>query len=95
MTDSSSKDTEAIADMASELIAAKIETAKKDTQMTHVMRVGTFHMELVPDKDINVEEIFNNTLDKLMDKFGDRLLEINIQQMSQNGDSMRVGQHYG
>jgi hypothetical protein len=52
-------------------------------------------MELVPDKDINVKEIFDNTLDKLMDKFGDRLLEINIQQMSQNGDSMRVGQHYG
>ena len=45
MTDSSS-DTEAIADMASELIAAKIETAKKDTQMTHVMRVGTFPVSI-------------------------------------------------
>jgi hypothetical protein len=92
MTDSSSKDTEAIADMASELIAAKIETAKKDTQMTHVMRVGTFHMELVPDKGIDVKEIFDDTLDKLINKFGDKLLEINIQQMSQNGDSSR---HYG
>ena len=77
MTDSSS-DNETIADMASELIAAKIETAKKDTQMTHVMRVGTFHMELVPDKDINVEKVFAHTLDKLMEKYGDKLLDINI-----------------
>jgi hypothetical protein len=92
MTDSSSNDTEAIADMASELIAAKIETAKKDTQMTHVMRVGTFHMEIVPDRDISIQEIFNNTLDKLMEKYGDKLLEINIQQMKADGDSSR---HYG
>ena len=93
MTDSSSNDTEAIADMASELIAAKIETAKKDTQMTHVMRIGTFHMELVPDKDIDADKIFTNTLDKLIDNFGEKLLEINVQQMqSQSGDNSR---HYG
>jgi len=91
MTDSSS-DTEAIADMASELIAAKIETAKKDTQMTHIMRVGTFHMEIVPDKDISVQEIFDNTLDKLIDKFGDKLLEISIQQIHADKDT---GKHYG
>ena len=91
MTDSSS-DTEAIADMASELIAAKIETAKKDTQMTHIMRVGTFHMELVPDKDINVKEVFSDTLDKLMGKFGDKLLEISIQQTQTDKDT---GRHYG
>jgi len=91
MTDSSSNDTEAIADMASELIAAKIETAKKDTQMTHVMRVGTFHMELVPDRDIDVKEIFDNTLEKLMEKFGEKLLEISIQQMGDN----TTNRHYG
>jgi len=91
MTDSSSNDTEAIADMASELIAAKIETAKKDTQMTHVMRIGTFHMELVPDKGIDVQEIFENTLDKLMDKYGEKLLEISIQQMGDN----TTNRHYG
>jgi len=91
MTDSSSNDTEAIADMASELIAAKIETAKKDTQMTHVMRVGTFHMELVPDRDIDVKEIFDNTLEKLMEKFGEKLLEINVQQV---GDATS-NRHYG
>ena len=91
MTDSSS-DTETIADMASELIAAKIETAKKDTQMTHVMRVGTFHMELVPDKDINVEKVFSNTLDKLMEKYGEKLLDISIQQIQGNEYG---GKHYG
>ena len=91
MTDSSS-DTETMADMATELIAAKIETAKKDTQMTHVMRVGTFHMEIVPDKDINVEKVFSTTLDKLIDKFGDKLLDINIQQIQGNEYG---GKHYG
>ena len=58
MTDSSSdaEDIEAIADMAGELIHTKMEMAKRDTQMTHVMRIGTFHMELVPDSGINVEK---------------------------------------
>ena len=91
MTDSSS-DTEAIADMASELIAAKIETAHKDTQMTHVLKIGTFHMELVPDKNIDVKEIFGNTLDKLMDKFGDKILEITIQQVKSDS---QTDKHYG
>ena len=91
MTDSSSS-REVVADMASELIAAKIETAKKDTQMTHIMRVGTFHMEIVPDKNISVQEIFDTTLDKLIDKFGDKLLEINMQQIHADKDT---GKHYG
>ena len=91
MTDSSSS-REVVADMASELIAAKIETAKKDTQMTHVLKIGTFHMELVPDKEIDVKEIFGDTLDKLMSKFDDRLLEITIQQGK--GDS-QTDKHYG
>ena len=91
MTDSSSE-REAVADMASELIAAKIETAKKDTQMTHVLKIGTFHMELVPDKDIDVKEIFGNTLDKLMSNFDDKLLEITVQQVKGDGQSDR---HYG
>ena len=83
MTDSSSN-TEAMADMAGELIHAKMEMAKKDTQMTHVMRIGTFHMELVPDEDIDVENIFNEMLNKLMKKYGEKLLEINVQQVNSN-----------
>jgi hypothetical protein len=56
------------------------------------MRIGTFHMELVPDRNIDVSDIFTSTLDKLMEKYGDKLLEINIQQMNQQGD---VSRHYG
>ena len=91
MTDSSSEVTEieAIADMAGELIHTKIEMAKRDTQMTHVMRIGTFHMELVPDKDIDVEKIFNETLGKLMKKYGETLLEINVQQVNNDKGSDR------
>ena len=93
MTDSSSsEEVEAMADMAGELIHTKMEMAKKDTQMTHVMRIGTFHMELVPDKDINADNIFNNILDKLMKKYGDKLLEIHMQQINSDKDS---GRHYG
>ena len=91
MTDSSSEVTEieAIADMAGELIHTKIEMAKRDTQMTHVMRIGTFHMELVPDNKVDVEKIFNEMLGKLMKKYGEKLLEINIQQVNNDKGSDR------
>ena len=96
MTDSSSddEDIEAIADMAGELIHTKMEMAKKDTQMTHVMRIGTFHMELVPDKDIDADNIFNKVLDKLMEKYGEKLLEIHMQQIKSDSDR-DTGRHYG
>ena len=48
MTDSSSSD---MADMASELLSAKMEAAKKEGQMTHVLRIGSFHMEIVPSAE--------------------------------------------
>jgi hypothetical protein len=91
MTDSSSdtEDIEAIADMAGELIHTKMEMAKRDTQMTHVMRIGTFHMELVPDSGINVEQIFDKMIDKLMKKYGEKLLEINVQQVNNDKGSDR------
>ena len=105
MTDSSSdieaiaakvsdSEVEAIADMAGELIHTKMEMARKDTQMVHVMRIGTFSVELVPDKDIDPEVMFNTLLDKLMDKYGEKLLDISIQQIKQE-DSMDRGRHYG
>ena len=64
MTDLSSDEPEieAIADMAGELIHTKMEMARKDTQMVHVMRIGTFSIELVPAKDIDPEGIFNKIL---------------------------------
>tara|TARA_R100001244_G_scaffold52098_1_gene45250 strand:+ start:181 stop:471 length:291 start_codon:yes stop_codon:yes gene_type:complete len=96
MTDSCSdtEEIEAIADMAGELIHTKMEMARKDTQMTHVMRIGTFHMELVPSSDINPDKIFNQILDKLMKKYAEKLLEISIHQVKQEADMDR-GRHYG
>ena len=96
MTDLSSEEPEieAIADMASELIHTKMEMARKDTQMVHTMRIGTFSIELVPDKRLDPEGIFTKILDKLMKKYGDRLLEISIQQIKQEGDMDR-SRHYG
>ena len=78
MTDSSSE-----AEMVNELLAAKMETARSQTQMTHVMRIGTFHMEIVPTKDIDTVDLFNKTLDRLIERYGDKLLDISIGQMTQ------------
>tara|TARA_R100000458_G_C8256655_1_gene232687 strand:- start:636 stop:890 length:255 start_codon:yes stop_codon:yes gene_type:complete len=78
MTDSSSD-----AEMVNELLAAKMETARSQTQMTHVMRIGTFHMEIVPTKDIDTVDLFNKTLDRLIERYGDKLLDISIGQMTQ------------
>jgi len=92
MTDSSSNsEKEVIADMAGELIHTKMEMAKKDTQMTHVLHIGTFHMEIIPDKNINIREMFNEILDKLTKKYGDKLLEASTHSIGEKPD----GRHYG
>ena len=90
MTDSSSNDD--AADLAAELITAKMESARKETQMTHVLRIGSFHMEIVPELDIDVEKMFGDTLDKLIDKFGEKLLDISIKHLEENEVKMN---HYG
>ena len=90
MTDSSSNND--AADLAAELISAKMESARKETQMTHVLRIGSFHMEIVPELDIDVEKVFGDTLDKLIDKFGEKLLDISIKHLEENEVKMN---HYG
>ncbi len=93
MTDLSYKpkpeDTGVMADMAGELIQAKMDIAKRDTQMTHVLHIGTFHMEIIPDKSINIREMFNEILDKLTKKYGDKLLDVTMPMKEPDG------RHYG
>jgi len=83
MTDSSSR--EEVSDIAAELINAKIESARKDAQLTHVLRIGTFHMEIVPDKNIDIEKMFERTLSSLMEKYDKELLVTAEGLISQSG----------
>ena len=82
MTDSSSdsySQRDDMASMAGELMAAKMDAARKDTQMTHVLRMGGFHMEIVPSKDIDIEKMFKAVMDDLYKKFGDKVLDGSIE----------------
>ena len=93
MTDSSSdsySQRNDMASMAGELMQAKMDAARKDSQMTHVLRVGSFHMEIVPSRHIDGEKIFKETLEDLHAKFGDKILEIDIKglQATMSGGGM-------
>ena len=84
MTDSSSdsySQRDDMASMAGELMQAKMDAARKDSQMTHVLRMGGFHMEIVPSKDIDIEKCFTKTMDNLWDRFGKDALEVNVSGM--------------
>ena len=74
MTDSSSEPQPMMVDMAADLMSAKMDAAK----MTHLLRIGTFQLEVNPTSDIDVERFFSETLDKLIAAYGDRLLEIDV-----------------
>ena len=92
MTDSSSEADPRIADMAGELMHAKMEAARNSATMTHLLQIGSFRMEIVPSSDINVEEVFKNTIADLYDKFGPEVLKINtadiIRASQMQGNSM-------
>ena len=49
------------------------ERAKKKAQ-----KGGSFQMEIVPSKNIDVEKIFKDTIADLYEKFGEKILEIDI-----------------
>ncbi len=73
----SSNDNQQMADMAGELMHAKMEAARNSATMTHLLQLGSFRMEIVPSSDINVEQIFKDTIADLYDKFGPEVLKIN------------------
>ena len=90
MTDSSSEDNrDAMADMAGDLIQAKMDAARQPQNLTHLLKFGSFHMEIVPSRHIDVEKIFKDVIADLHSKFGDKILEIDIKglqpQMSGGG----------
>ena len=78
MTDLSSEpstpERNAMANMAGELMQAKMDEARKGANNTHILHVGSFHMEIVPDKDIDIAQVFKEVMDDLYEKFGDRLI---------------------
>ena len=80
MTDAASEN-EAMADMAGELMAAKMAAASKRGEMTHMLRMGTFHVEIVPDSGIDVEEFFTKCMNNLWDRFGKYALEVSVSGM--------------
>ena len=61
-------------DMAGELMMAKMDANK----MTHLLRIGTFQMEINPTSDVDVEKFFSETIDKLVSAYGEKLLEIDV-----------------
>ena len=83
MTDSSSEPPMHI-DMAADLMSAKMDAAK----MTHLLRIGTFQLEINPTSDVDVEKFFSETLDKLISAYGDRLLEIDVKGLPVQPPSM-------
>jgi len=84
MTDSSSNPE--MADMAAELMMAKMDAGK----LTHLLRIGTFQMEIAPTENIDVRAFFSETIDKLIEKYGEKLLEIDIKTAT-----MQAGQMHG
>ena len=78
MTDSSSEED---VHMAAELMEAKMALGQARTQMTHMLRMGNFHIEIVPNQDINVEEFFTKTMDNIWDRFGKDALEVKVSGM--------------
>ena len=74
MTDSSYEPQPIGIDMAADLMSAKMDAAK----MTHLLRIGTFQLEVAPNENIDVRAFFSETLDKLISAYGEKLLEIDV-----------------
>ena len=84
MTDSSSNgESPEVAQMAGELFQAKIDAARGPQTMTHLLQLGSFRMEIVPDKNIDIEKVFRDTIADLHEKFGADVLKINMSDIIQ------------
>ena len=83
MTDSSSEEKPEMVQMASDLIQAKMEAARQPQNLTHLLQLGSFRMEIVPAKDIDIEKMFSETIDDLYKKFGEDVLKINMTDIMQ------------
>jgi hypothetical protein len=77
MTDSSSEEMH----MAQELMETKMALGQARNQMTHMLRMGNFHIEIVPNRDIDIEKFFENTMNNLLDRFGKDALEVKVSGM--------------
>ena len=77
MTDSSSEEMH----MAQELMEAKMALGQARNQMTHMLRMGNFHIEIVPNKNIDIEKFFTKTMDNIFDRFGKDALEVKVSGM--------------
>tara|TARA_Y100001938_G_scaffold135994_1_gene198327 strand:+ start:384 stop:668 length:285 start_codon:yes stop_codon:yes gene_type:complete len=93
MTDSSSDNPNPVADMAGELMMAKMDAASMKGGMTHLLRLGSFQMEIVPNRDIDVEKIFKETIADLYDKFGPEVLKINTADIIAKKQTEMAGMH--
>ena len=78
MTDSSSEVDMVISEKAMKNMMSGDGPSGKSPVMTHLIRIGTFQMEVAPNEDIDVRAFFNETLDKLIEAYGDKLLEIDV-----------------
>ena len=95
MTDSSSEDIDMadMADMAGELMQAKMQSARQRGQMTHMLRMGNFHVEIVPDSDIDVEKFFTKTMNNIWDRFGKEALEVKVSGVEAINPKQAQGMH--
>ena len=91
MTDSSSEEMH----MAQELMEAKMALGQARNQMTHMLRMGNFHIEIVPNKDIDIEKFFTKTMDNLFDRFGEDALEVKVSGMENMKPSNSGGGMHG
>ena len=57
MTDSSSNiDKGEMAELAADLFQAKLEAKEASRGMTHLLKIGQFHIEIVPNNKVDVAE---------------------------------------